>query len=177
MRTIYRLVRKLKKSNNFRLAVFWLIGLAHLIFNLAVFGFGPAVEFPAPETIQRYNNLEFRGRFATDRELGTIAPSDRWGGFRRVSWGIWGVMFIGNLIYIPVAFRDEVGRAFRAAARAVRERRGSAPPVEPRTPQAPGGQPQAGATTRGIARSEAWVIAREIMGATIANILTHRGGR
>lgn len=175
---VWRFGYRFGNDNNFRLAVLWGLGVAHLIFNLTVFGFGPAAEFPASDTVQRYNNLEFHGRFVTDRELGTFVPGDRWGGVRRVFWGAWGVMFVANVIYIWIASRDERSRAWRAGVRAVRERRGSTSPAEARTPQAPAGQPPAPAAPQGgIARSEAWVIAREIMGATIANILTHRGGR
>lgn len=180
---LWRFGYRFGNDNNFRLAVLWGFALAHLIFNLVVFGFGLATDFfPIPEEVQRYNNLEFRGRFATDRELNPPSwfgetTGSLWGQLRWWSWTALAVMFVVNVVYIPIAFRDELSRAWRFAARAFRERRGS--PATAGTPATAPAAPAGGATAGGgVARgifSEFYVVAREIMGATLANLFTHRG--
>ena len=177
---------RFRASNNFRLITFWAIGLAHLIFNLVVFGFGSGLEFGRSEEAQRYYNAFFDGRFATDAELvpwilrpfGWLAGllSWVWGWLRWASWTLWVLMFIVNIIYIPIAFRDEFSRGWRAGMRSVRERRGSSGAAATSPPPggggtAPPGQPQPG--PGGFLR-ELREFFREVAGASLSNLFFHR---
>ncbi len=181
---LWRFGYRLGNDNNFRLKALWVFVLALLLLNLTFFGFGPATDFfPIAEEVQRYNNLEFRGRFATDRELNPPwwfweAAGSLWAQLRWWSWAVWGVLFVVSVIYIPVSRFDEFGRAWRAGVRWVRERRGSpatggAPPATPATGRTAAG---AGEIVHGLF-GQFWVTLREILGATIANLITHRGRR
>lgn len=178
-------VNRFRASNNFQLGVFWAFGLLHLLFNLVVFGFGPAFEFGRSAEEQRYYNAFLSGRFATDAELvpwilrpfGWLADifGELWGWLRWASWSLWVLLLILNVIYIPIAFRDEVSRAWRSALRSVRERRGS-PASSSASPTPPVGAPTGGPTPTGFLGPSimgSLVFLREVIGATVANILTH----
>ncbi|MBI4132530.1 MAG: hypothetical protein HY473_00315 [Candidatus Sungbacteria bacterium] len=173
-----RFVNRFRADNNFRLRVFWALGLAHLVFNLVVFGFGPAIEFPVSETVQRYRNLQFHGEFVTDRELQWLPWVGElfawtWGSLRWISWTLWVVMLIVNLVYIPIAFRDEMSRAWRFGVRSVREKRGSvaAPTAGAPAAATPSAGIQAGLMAAGF--KESFNFLREVLGATVANLFTH----
>ena len=177
---LWRFGYRFGNDNNFRLAVFWGIGLVHLIFNLVVFGFGPAIEYPLAEESQRFYNRIYHGRYMTDWELNPpwwLSEAGRalWARLRGWSWTTWVVMFVLNTIYIPISRRDEFSRVWRAAVRSIRERRGSpatgsAPPT---APAAGVGAATAGAVTRGIL-GELWASAREILTAAAAIMFTHQ---
>lgn len=139
-------VYRFRTSNNVRCATLWVLVVALLIINLLVFGFGWAsAPSPLPETIQRYNNLEFRGAFATDAELlswyqrfsGGISGAFGWWWewLRFFAWTGWFLLLVTSVIYTPLAFRDELERA-KETIEALREERGGAPSESQTAPAA-----------------------------------------
>jgi hypothetical protein len=148
LRFLSRWYIALRTNNNVRLATFWLITGLWLLFNLSVFGIGPAPRPVVGEIAQRYYNEYYLGRFATDAELNPIATffGGLWGILRAGSWLFWFFWFIWSVIYIPIAFSDEIGRLWQASVRRIRERRfaeetANLPPLRPVAAQQPA-QPQ-----------------------------------
>ncbi len=139
-------VYRLRTNNNVRCATLWALVVALLVINLLVFGFGhTSAPSPLPETIQKYNNLEFRGVFATDAELlswhqrlsaGVSGAFGWWSEWLRFfAWASWFFLLVTSVIYTPVAFRDEFQRA-KETIEALREERGGAPDESQTTPAA-----------------------------------------
>lgn len=128
---LYRLFWRLRTDNNIRALCAWIVVITWLTLNFWVFGLGPSqpsVLTPASlvhkseELNERRQNLLLHKQFKTDEELG-LAPKketrkkepDRkeksgWF-FGKWSWILWVLVFIVTVIYTPLAFRDEAGRA------------------------------------------------------------------
>ncbi len=138
---------RLVQSNNFRLAVLWILIGIHLVFNLFFLGVHePRTEFANfSERQQRFYNTYFHGQYQTDRE---IAGGNFRIWFRGVSWKFWFIELFLGLIYFPIAMREEVGRAWRHARERLHVHEDLPNRTEP-TPPAPTGGTTATGTTAG----------------------------
>mgnify|MGYP001559229713 CR=1 FL=1 len=144
-RWTWRFIIAFRTNNNVRLAVFWIATVILLLFNLVLFGVGPAVQ-PQPslgEAIQKYHPAYYFVRYGSPPELSGFFLFNLRETIRPFAWWLWFILFLWSVIYIPIAFRDEVARTWESAWRKARESRGgeeeaNLPPIGNR----PNGGPQ-----------------------------------
>ncbi len=171
-----------RTNNNVRLAVLWLATGILFLFNLFVFGVGPAAKSPIGETAQKYYNLYYHGELLTDVELNPIFSSfgGLWEMIRSGAWWLWLLLFLGSVVYFPIALRDEVSRAWEVAWRKARERRGgeekahlpspSIPPVaQPSQPATPSAE-----QPLGFRRYLIWEVITDFLSAFLSHAFVRR---
>lgn len=143
-----RFYHNLRHNNNFRLLLLWALVVAHLILNCFVFGIGGREGSSLSETRQRYHNIYAHGRFATDRELmwdnGVLEAIWEW--IANNSWRVWFLFLLLAIVYTPIAWRDELGRAWAATTRRLRQDTGGNQDLPPEPPTG-GGAGGGGGTT------------------------------
>ncbi|MBI4118734.1 MAG: hypothetical protein HY452_00540 [Parcubacteria group bacterium] len=163
---------RFRANNNFQLMIFWMIVGAHLLFNLAFLGLGPETDSGVSAVQQKYYNLYFHGQYATNNQIHWA--QNAWTGIidflRSWSWKFWWAELVFSLIYIPVAFWDEVKAGAKAGWRKIQEGR-----LEQDLPDAaqptPAATPSISTATRGEGRrSEVWIFVREFFSALVAEI-------
>lgn len=150
-RFLFTLGFRLRTNNNWRLVAMWFVTAAWLLANLYFVGVG----FPTktnterlsaperPEWAQRLDNTVMHGSRVLDSELPPeLRPAPlpdtspeiwarvkAWSG--RTAWKMWFLLLLASVVYIPIAFRDEVAQTWEKAKRKVRERRGGTTNVAP----------------------------------------------
>lgn len=145
-------VNRFAAKNNFRCGTLWALTVTLLVFNLTIFGFGSAINFGGhSEEAQRYYNLYLHHRFATDAEimpdyqrfLGGISMFFGWwwAWLRFSMWLSWFFLLVASIVYVPVAFQDELQRAYESIE-ALREERGGAAHEQQAPAPAPAGGEQ-----------------------------------
>lgn len=186
-RWIWRFIVAFRTNNNVRLAVLWGITGFLLVFNLFVFGVGPVSKLTVGETAQRYNNLYYFGQFVTDAELHPLSSflesffGGIWDSFRSVAWWLWFGLLLLSIVYTPIAFRDEVARAWEIAWRKARERRGgeetaNLPPLgnPPSTPASPQSTQQPTERPLGFRRYLIWEVITDFASAFLSHAFMRR---
>lgn len=173
---IYTFFYKLRSDNNYQLLAAWIICGAWFLFNLVFLGIGPEPDSGLSEIRQRYYNLYFHDQYATDQEIRSwISNGWIWlvDAARTWSWKLWWAWLTASLVYVSIAFSDEIGRAVRTASRMIRER-GRHQDLPDTTPAQTAGaettprteQPRRGEGWHG----EKWIFVREFLSAMTAEL-------
>ena len=165
---------RFQTNNNCRLMWAWLAVGALLLFNLAFLGIGPEPDSGLSEIRQKYYNFYFHDQYAVDKEIHwaknawTVSMDFLWS----LSWRLWWILFVVAIVYTPIALWDEVTRSFKAAWRAIQERKldQDLPDVPPQTTGAET-TPRTEPPRRGEGRhGEYWIFVREFFSALVAEI-------
>jgi len=128
MNFLARFAYSFRRNNNTRSWFFLATALLCLATTILVFGFGSETHTSMSETAQKYYNLEYKGQFATDAQIAGLWGAVKnffgwsWSALRWVAYTFSFVYLLFSIIYWFVARRDEVGRAWERAERAVSER-------------------------------------------------------
>jgi len=162
-------VYRFRRSNNFRLAVFWILAVVWLLVNLLFFTGWDKPEFTQFSADQQtHYNLYFHGISQTNLE--------RDGNFLNLlqiwMWKLWLVWLSVCIVYFPIALREEVGRAFQVAR--TRTRAWIDLPNEAPAQTAEGGTPTAPRHRRDQYLHQAYIFVREFVSAIFAELLGER---
>jgi hypothetical protein len=162
-------VYRFRRSNNFRLAVFWILAVVWLLVNLLFFTGWDKPEFTQFSADQQtHYNLYFHGISQTNLE--------RDGNFLNLlqiwMWKLWLVWLSVCIVYFPIALREEVGRAFQVAR--TRTRAWIDLPNEAPAQTAEGGTPTAPRHRRDQYLHQAYIFVREFASAIFAELLGER---
>ncbi|MFH0852716.1 MAG: hypothetical protein V1845_03925 [bacterium] len=176
-------------NNNTRLLVCWIAVVVILLANLIVFGLGaPDSNSSMSETAQKYYNLEYKGKFGTDREIAGFTGSFSelvgwlWNVFRWIVWAFWLLLLIWSIIYVPIAFRDEAHAAWERTKRLITEKEGGEEelsPTEGERPKIKLGEKSKTSVSEGVISKiieQIRIFIREFFAAVVADTLT-RGGK
>mgnify|MGYP001592533401 FL=1 len=169
---MFRFVYLLRRSNNFRLLMLWILVIIHWIINHTILVTNASKFSHLSETRQRYANFYENGFAKTDHEL-----AGAWTQFK-MNWlssseEIWFWLLLAAIVYTPIALREEFSRAWTVAW--ARSHSFVDLPDDPPTP------PLTGSTTgtRVSMRTnpilnQMYIFAREFTTAIIAEILGER---
>lgn len=157
---VWRLFFSLRTNNNMWLVLDWLLFIFWLPAHLIIFGFGSAISFPSYSTeIEENYNLYFHGAAKSNFELMSwyrkIWHSDFivwiWDWLRFLDGIFLVILFILGFVLL-IVLRDEVERAWRVAARKMREKEGRlvSPIAQPVVPGQAAQPPAAEYTGRGV---------------------------
>ena len=138
-------------NNNWRLAFAWVVLIVWLCGNLLVFGVGIEsdsgaewVKYQGMSDAQKffYESWHRRDGVPLPTEPGAIDQFSNWLG--SWSWWLWFWWLLASIVYVPVAFWDELSRAWYKARKTVMERReGVSRGGETTGPAVPAGAEQA----------------------------------
>lgn len=111
---MFRFVYLLRRSNNFRLLMLWLLVVVHWIINHTVLVTNASKFSHLSEVRQRYANFFESGFDKTDYELASTWTH------LKMSWlhsseQVWLWLLLAAIIYIPIALREEFSRAWTVA--------------------------------------------------------------
>lgn len=163
-------VYRFRRSNNFRLTVFWALAVVWLLVNLIFFFTGwdkpEFSQFTANQ--QEHYNLFFHGTSETNMER------DGWflDSLRVWTWKLWFVWLAGCIIYFPIAMREEMSRAYQVARARVRSWV-DLPDIVAAVTEG-GGTQEAPKHRRDQWLRQAYIFVREFVSAIFAEILGER---
>lgn len=122
---------RLRRNNNWRLLFAWIIWFCWLFANVYFFGVGIGGDDGSAEWLKYqnmsdaekffYESWHRRDRIPLPLEPGAVDAFWNW--LRSWSWWLWVWWFVGSIVYIPIAFWDELSRAWYKARKTVLERR------------------------------------------------------
>lgn len=124
-----RWVWRLWRNNNWRLLFAWMFLFLWLFANVYFFGAGGHdgsaewLKYQSMSDAEKffYESWHRRDRIPLPLEPGAVDAFWNW--LRSWSWWLWVWWFVGSIVYIPIAFWDELSRAWYKARKTVLERR------------------------------------------------------
>lgn len=113
---MYGFFYELRTNNNVQLATLWVGVVVFFIVNAVIFGFG-GLGSPLSPLQQELVNFSFDHHWY-DGVVDATHGLGEW--LRGAAWTLWSVLLLWAIIWIPVAFSDEVAAGFRGIARRLR---------------------------------------------------------